>query len=95
MTPNLVFDGNVRYHPFPAVGRLQRDLSGSGPNRFRPENAGFLRLQVTHARVVQWQSDDAGGELLHRGKFDPHGYTQTSIVRHALSSGRFFRYNWI
>jgi len=69
------FEATFVTNPFPACGgRLQRDLSGSDPNGFRPENAGFLRLQVTT------QGSFSGKVTMQEGNLLPFGEIRSSRI---------------
>jgi hypothetical protein len=85
MKSNLILTAAFMANPFPAVaGAYNGVFLDADANLFRPENAGFLRLQLTRDGSFTSQVMMQEGSYGFHGKFDSDGNARISVVRRVL-----------
>ena len=84
MRPNLVLTANFVENPFPGAARYTGLFFENGTNFFRPENAGFLALQLARNGGFSGRIMLEGAVYPFAGQFDLSGTSRVAIIRRAL-----------
>jgi hypothetical protein len=85
MISNLNLKATFVPNPFTAiVGTYSGVFLDADTNRFRPESAGYFRLQLANSGSFSGKATLQEGSYSFHGKFDLHGNAEVSINRHAL-----------
>jgi hypothetical protein len=85
MKEGLILQAAFMPNPFPDVaGTYTGVFLDPGTNRFRSENSGFVRMQVTKTGLFTGRATMPEGSYAFRGVFDPHLNADAAITRRGL-----------